>query len=276
MTRTHEIDGVQVLVDGDGPATMLMLHGWPDTAALWDAQVAAFAPTMRCVRFTLPGFAIERPRRAMSLAAMNAFIVRVLDAVCPGQPVVLMVHDWGCVYGYHFAMTHPERVGRLIGVDIGDAGSAAFRKALTAKVAMMIAAYQLWLALAWRLGGRIGDGMTRRMARWLRAPGDPATIGSAMCYPYDIAWTGSHGGFRRAAPLDPRCPMLFVYGERKPFMFHTPGWAQALAARPGCRVVGLRTGHWVMHQQPEAFNRAVLDWCAGDAGAGAGAGDRAA
>ena len=29
-----------------------------------------------------------------------------------GQPVVLMVHDWGCVYGYHFAMTHPERVGK--------------------------------------------------------------------------------------------------------------------------------------------------------------------
>ena len=38
--------------------------------------------------------------------------------------------------------------------------------------------------------------------------------------------------------------------------------AEALAAQPGCRVLPMRTGHWVMVQAPEAFNAAVLDWLA--------------
>jgi hypothetical protein len=56
--------------------------------------------------------------------------------------------------------------------------------------------------------------------------------------------------------------MLYVHGTRKPFGFHSPEWAQALAARPDCRVVPMRTGHWVMLDQPEAFNVALLDWLA--------------
>ena len=32
------IDGVEVFVEGVGPA-IVMIHGWPDTHRLWDAQV---------------------------------------------------------------------------------------------------------------------------------------------------------------------------------------------------------------------------------------------
>jgi pimeloyl-ACP methyl ester carboxylesterase len=71
------------------------------------------------------------------------------------------------------------------------------------------------------------------------------------------------GGFRGARPLRAACPMLFVYGTRKPFMFHAPAWAERLAAAPGCAVQGLRTGHWVMTAEPEAFNRIVEDWLDG-------------
>jgi len=54
--------------------------------------------------------------------------------------------------------------------------------------------------------------------------------------------------------------MLYLYGQRKPFMFHSPAWIDALARRPGSRVVGLRTGHWVMLDQPQEFIAAVSDW----------------
>ena len=104
--------------------------------------------------------------------------------------------------------------------------------------------------------------MTRAMARWLRCPTDPATIHVGMCYPYDIAWTGSHGGFGAVKPFDPHCPMLYIYGTRKPFLFHSETWLAQLQARPGSRSVGLRTGHWVMCQKPVEFNQALLDWLA--------------
>jgi pimeloyl-ACP methyl ester carboxylesterase len=43
-------------------------------------------------------------------------------------------------------------------------------------------------------------------------------------------------------------------------MFHSRAWTVALAARPGCRVVEMKTGHWVMLDAPQAFHAAVLDW----------------
>ena len=78
--------------------------------------------------------------------------------------------------------------------------------------------------------------------------------------PYDILWTGSHGSYRAAVPFEPECPMPFIYGTRKPFQFHSPAWAAALAGRDGCRVLAFDTGHRVMAQQPQRFNEAVRDW----------------
>jgi pimeloyl-ACP methyl ester carboxylesterase len=255
--------GVDVLVEGEGPATVVMLHGWPDTARLWDAQVAAMTPRWRCVRFTLPGFeAGGRRREAWSLERTMDLLRAVVDRVSPAQPVVLMLHDWGCFFGYQFAMREPARVARIVGIDIGDAGSAEHVRSLTAAAKAMIVAYQGWLALAWRIGGRAGDAMTRRLARAVHAPADPASIHAGMNYPYDIVWTRSHGSYKGAVPFAPTWPMLFVYGTRKPFMFHSPQFAAALSARDDCRVLGLKTGHWVMREEPQRFDEAVQEWLA--------------
>lgn len=256
---TLNIDGTEVHIDGQGVDTIVMIHGWPDTWRLWDAQVEALAPTHRCVRFTLPGFEAGA-RAGHSVDALVARFKAIVEAVSPGQAVILMLHDWGCVFGYQFAMRHPELVARIIGIDIGDSGSEAFLKSLRWRHKGMIVAYQGWLALAWRFGGALGDRMTRKMAAALRAPADGAVIHAGMDYPYDMLWTGSHGGMRRMRPVEPTCPMLYVYGTRKPFLFHSPGWAEALAARPGSRVAALDCGHWLMVERREAFNRLVIEW----------------
>jgi pimeloyl-ACP methyl ester carboxylesterase len=39
-TKTANVDGLEVVTDGDRGPVILMLHGWPDTRVLWDAQVA--------------------------------------------------------------------------------------------------------------------------------------------------------------------------------------------------------------------------------------------
>lgn len=101
-------------------------------------------------------------------------------------------------------MRHPDRVARIVGVDIGDTVSGEYRRSLPARAKAMIVGYQSVLAMAYWIPARVGDAVTRRMARWLRAPADP-----------------------------------------------------------GCAVQGLRTGHWVMTAEPEAFNRIVEDWLDG-------------
>lgn len=265
MSSALQIDGIDIHTDGSaGPGEpVVLIHGWPDTHRLWDQTVAALQDHHRCVRFTLPGFDLARPRDPRSVDQLCDFFARVVQASCPGQQVTLLVHDWGAVFGYEFAMRRPDLVARVIGVDVGDARSPQHLKSLSGKAKRGIAVYQLWLMLAWRLGApfpALGDRMTRRMARALRCPTPPAHIGSTMCYPYDMAWLGSHGGLQHMKPVALPQPMLFIYGARKPFLFHSQAWAQALAARPGCQVVALRTGHWVMDNDPAGFIGAVKAW----------------
>lgn len=253
------VDGVEVLLEGTGPQTLLMLHGWPDTRSLWDGTVLALQDRYRCCRLTLPGFAPGDPRCRPTLAQVIDLLLHVVDRVCPGGPVILVAHDWGCIFGYQFAMRHPDRVERIVGVDIGDVES--LRRVLGWRAKAAIAGYQLWLALAWRIDGSLGDRMTRAMARALRAPADPATIRARMNWPYDLTWFGGRNSLpRTSVPFRPHCPMFFAYGRRKPFMFHSREWAESLARQPGSRVQAFETGHWVMARDPAGFHHAVREW----------------
>lgn len=264
MNPPQRIAGFDVHIEGEGSETLVMLHGWPDTWRLWDAQMPVLRPHYRCVRLTLPGFEPGQPARAVPLAELITGLRQVVETVSPGQPVILMLHDWGCLFGYQFVMEHPSLISRLIGLDIGDAASQHFVQFLSARQKAMIFGYQARLALAWFIGGDVRKGLGTRMTRWmarqLRCRTDPQHIHVGMNYPYFITWTGRHGSYRGLQAFEPPCPMLFVYGRRKPVPFHTPGWAERVAARPGSRVVPMDAGHWMMVQQPQLFNATLMDW----------------
>lgn len=249
-----------LVIEGSGDRTIVMIHGWPDTLRLWDPQVEALRPHYRCARFTLPGFDPHAPTGPHTLDEIVNTIAARVDEASPQQPVTLLLHDWGCFFGYQYAMKHRDRVERVIGVDIGDAGSRYHRQEMNWRAIWGTVSYQWWLALAWKIGGARGDRMARRMAARFRAPAPPQDVAASQGYPYAMQWFGAAGGFGRLRSFAPTMPMLYLYGERKPFMFHSAAWADRVRARPGCRVIGMPTGHWVMHQQPEAFNAAVLDW----------------
>jgi pimeloyl-ACP methyl ester carboxylesterase len=244
-----------------------MLHGWPDTRALWDGTVAVLQNAHTCARLTLPGF--ESGPQATSLDAMCALLREVAERVSPNRPVTLMLHDWGCIFGYEFAMRNPERVARVVAVDVGDHNSSSLQRAWGAREKFSVLAYQLWLAVAWKIGCHMqptwGTRMTRAMARWLGCPTAAASISYKMNYPYAMQWFGSAGGFKSAQQVQLPMPLLFVYGERKPFMFHSRRWLEQIAAMPGNEVQGLPCGHWVMISRPDAFHAIVHDWLSGAA-----------
>jgi pimeloyl-ACP methyl ester carboxylesterase len=271
MPNTVDVQGLKVHIEGTGP-TVLMLHGWPDTLALWDETVSAMNGNYRCVRLSLPGYDLNQPPRAVSLQSMTDLLAAVVDAVSPHEPVTLLLHDWGCLFGYEYAARHPQRVDRVVGVDIGDTSSGAYLTSLNFRQKAMIAFYQLWLAKAWLVGhvwSALGNRMTRYMARLIGCRTAADRIGWQMNYPYAMQWLGLKGGLRGLARADhvlgSRIPLLFIFGKHKPFMFHSQQWVEALAGTPGCAVLGLDAGHWLMKQQPAAFNRAVRQWLDGAA-----------
>jgi pimeloyl-ACP methyl ester carboxylesterase len=44
----------------------------------------------------------------------------------PNAPVTLLIHDWGCMYGYNLAAKHPALVARTAALDIGDYNSGTY------------------------------------------------------------------------------------------------------------------------------------------------------
>ena len=111
------VNGTEVWLQGQGDEVILMLHGWPDTRALWDGTVAALQDRATCARLTLPGF--ETGPSATSLDDMCQLLRQIVDRISPGKAVTLMLHDWGCIFGYEFAMRHPDCVARVVAVDVG-------------------------------------------------------------------------------------------------------------------------------------------------------------
>lgn len=259
----NEIDvlDLKVVLEGEGDHTVVMIHGWPDTLRLWDATVDHLKPHFRCARFTLPGYDKSHARQLYDLDAIIKRIDAVVDAVSPDKPVTLLIHDWGCLWGYQYYMRFPNRVARIIAVDIGDANSPEHMKALTLQGKLMGVFYQLYLALAWKISGSIGDVMTKQMARWMKAPGASDSLHSGMNYSYWWVWgsalKGKSIGVKR---LKAECPFLFLYGKQKPAQFHSVEWAEQIQQRAGNRVEGFASGHWVMHDQPQQFNQVVLEW----------------
>jgi pimeloyl-ACP methyl ester carboxylesterase len=190
----------------------------------------------------------------------------VVQHVSPDQPVTLLLHDWGCIFGYELALRHPQSVGRVIAVDIGDYNAAAYMRSLTLGQKLMVAFYQVWLATAWLFGrylsATLGNALTRWMARAMRCPNPSSNIRWYMNFPYAMAWFGVGGGLRKALRVKREWPLLYLYGKRKPFGFQSPKWLAEVAQAPGCEVHAMDSGHWVMVDQPKDFAAKVLAWLA--------------
>lgn len=253
------VQGTDIVVEGHGETTLVMVHGWPDTHRLWDGLVGRLKTDYVCARFTLPGFGVGDPRRLRTLGEVVGLLEAVVDAVSPSRPVTLVLHDWGCFYGYQYSIRNPKRVSRIVGIDIGDVGSKEMKLPLS--MLLFTLGYQLWLAGAWVIGGRTGDAMTRLMARALGVRADPSLVHSGMNYGYYLMYRSAllrrHQG---DVPFEPVCPMLFLYGRKKPTMFHSDAFVERLDRTPNSRAVGFDAGHWLMLEHPDEVASEIRDW----------------
>jgi pimeloyl-ACP methyl ester carboxylesterase len=106
-------DGVELAVheQGQGP-TVLLVHGFPDTHAVWDAVAERLAARFHVVAYDVRGAgASSRPREpaAYRFEHLVADMRAVLDAVSPGAPVHLAGHDWGSIQSWEAVCAMPER-----------------------------------------------------------------------------------------------------------------------------------------------------------------------
>ncbi|MCG6496051.1 SDR family oxidoreductase [Kitasatospora sp. A2-31] len=100
--------------DPSGP-TVLLVHGYPDTHAVWDDVAADLARDHHVVRYDVRGAGesgVPSAREGYRLEQLAADLFAVADAVSPDRPVHVVAHDWGSLQSWE-AVTAPGAEQRL-------------------------------------------------------------------------------------------------------------------------------------------------------------------
>ncbi len=101
----------------DAPLVVL-LHGFPEAAFVWDQVATRLATRWRCVAPNLRGFA-----GSSSPAEVEAYrpkllvgdVVQLIEQQSPGRPAAAVVaHDWGGAVAWNLAATVPHSLERLV------------------------------------------------------------------------------------------------------------------------------------------------------------------
>lgn len=122
--RTVETSGAQIFMrlGGEGPP-LLLLHGYPQTHAMWHRVAPKLAEHFSLVVPDLRGYGQssvpdnDAENFAYSKRAMAADMVEVMAALGHDR-FCIVGHDRGGRVGYRLALDHPDRVRRLVVLDI--------------------------------------------------------------------------------------------------------------------------------------------------------------
>lgn len=255
---------IEYVIEGkpDGP-TLLFIHGWPDNASLWRKQIEALRKDFRCVLLTLPNFGDKTEKAGgYDFPEMVEQLAATIRAVQPEGRVGLITHDWGAYLAYLLEQSHPNLINKMAALDVGGHVQPSGMKE-----SLMIMGYQWALILSWLLGGLmppLGRLMTRGVARVVRVPSrQRENIRSRYNYLYFYMWRALLLPWQKDKLLrryQPRCPVLYLYGARKPLMFHSEKWIEVVADCGG-KSAGIEgAGHWLMETHAKEVNPQLLSW----------------
>jgi len=120
-----ETNGVRLAVDVRGPddgMPVVLLHGWPDRASLWDAQSAALsAAGFRTIAPDLRGFGdSDKPVgvEQYNILTLAGDVLGLLDHFGI-QKAHVVGHDWGAALAWAIGGFAGDRVEKLVALSVG-------------------------------------------------------------------------------------------------------------------------------------------------------------
>ena len=267
--ETHRIaaNGLTLNVQFTGAGSpVLLLHGFPDSAALWDEVTPHLASAgYRVIAPDLRGFGdSDAPAgvRHYALAAIVADLVALLDHACPGARVNVVGHDWGSVAAWCLAFAHPQRVASGVAISVGHpreyalAGWEQKRKGL--------------YTLAWQARGlaesRLSRGDFAGLRHWARQHPHIDECVRRMSRPGRLTAGLSWYRANLAGVLFgswPKCavPMLGIWSSGDDFLAEDQMQRSARRMSAPWEYVRIdRAGHWLPLEQPARIAQLSLDW----------------
>ena len=130
-TRTPKLDIEYLEWNPSGARTMVLVHGWPDSARTWLATAPAFAAAgFRVLAPSVRGYAgtcflDQATPRSAQLSALGRDLLDFIDALGLHDPV-LVGHDWGAPQVWNTALLHPDRIAAVAALSVPFYGAPEF------------------------------------------------------------------------------------------------------------------------------------------------------
>ena len=119
---------LRCVVEGTGPL-VIMVHGFPESWYSWRHQIGPIAKAgFTACAIDVRGYGgSDKPPRIEDYTLENiaSDLIGVADFLSPGQPAVLIGHDWGAPIVWNTAFMHPARVRAVAGLSVPFSGAPA-------------------------------------------------------------------------------------------------------------------------------------------------------
>lgn len=252
---------------GEGEPVVL-LHGFPETAASWDGVSARLVEAgYRTLAPNQRGYSPSaRPagRRAYVESECVADVLALADAAGL-ERFHVVGHDFGANVAWGLAATHPDRLLSVTAVSVPH--PAAYRHALAHSTQALRSWYVLAVQVPW-LTERV---MLAAGARVLRSQLRASGLGEEWVERF-VAHMRQPGALTaalnwyRALPLSRQAvgpvsvPALYVWGAAEAFITRTAAYDCARHVTGSYRFEVLEgAGHWIPEEEPERLAGLVLD-----------------
>ena len=284
LTLLHGDLRFRAIAAGEGPL-VLLLHGFPDNADTWNAQLPALAASgYRAVAVQIRGYqpSSQPADGDYSLAACAGDVLAVLDQL-GAERAHLVGHDWGAAIAYTAGAAAPQRFRSLVTLAVPHSGrftSEMISHPRQMRLSWYMFYFQLRGVAEWNLQRR-DFGFLRRLWRdwspgWEFSESDLAgvidTFREPGVVPAALAYYRAALGLR-SLPVSP--------GARRDLQFQVPVPTLALTgADDGCIdsdvfqqmmcpedfPAGLAVstlpaaGHFLHRESPQAVNELIVNW----------------
>lgn len=264
-SRKLQVNGFEMnVIDVGQGEPVLLVHGFPDTHAVWRNQIPALvAAGYRVIAPDTRGCGESQlmPRVAdYRIENLIADLAALLDVLGIAK-VKLVAHDWGAVIAWRFVMAHPQLVERYVALSVGHPsayGSGGFAQKLKGwyVVFFQLRYFAEWLlALGnWTLF-RLFTGFPEEQPHWRAALSRPGRFTAGMNY--------YRANLQLILPLDypkVQVPVVGIYSDGDRFLTEKQmtNTAQYCSAGFVYRKVS-GANHWLQLHAPEKVTPFILE-----------------
>jgi pimeloyl-ACP methyl ester carboxylesterase len=280
--RSIETNGVTLAVDDEGAGdAVVLLHGFPELAYSWRHQIPALVDAgYRAIAFDQRGYGGSSKPGSIgdySLSHLVDDVVGLLDRLGI-ETATIVGHDWGSIVAWTTALVYPERVARVVSLNVPYRGACIGFP--TTDVLREQLADRFGYVLMFQEVGVVEAIFQADPETWLRAVYAPLAVDKSFLTDdefsvfADAFMAGGIAGpvnwyrniddnaARYAEYLDAPIPQptLMIAADSDPVLpvSLTDGMDRWISDLTTVVIEG--SGHWTQQEQPDAVNDVLINW----------------